>query len=182
MLRGDTVLGCERLGTMEVYRLVMCEAHGEEAAADALEEISYDLEQKLGRLDNPEVWPVSPHLAAALRRSDGILGDEGRRAEREGDALLLVAFPLDRSKAGGETIAYAEDPDAQGRGYREPASESFRRYRMLLHRHMRPTFEESAQWLVETLEEERVQVAAQGAYALALEPEAHRPMATEGDG
>ena len=41
--------------------------------------------------------------------------------------------------------------------------------RLLLCRHMRLAFEEGASWLVEALEEERESVAAQCAYALALE-------------
>ena len=43
------------------------------------------------------------------------------------------------------------------------------RDRLILHRHMRLAFEEGADWLVEMLEEERESVAAQAAYALALE-------------
>ena len=72
---------CERPAVMEVYGLMFCEVHGEEAAAGALEEIAYDLEQELGRLSNPYVRPLSPHLIAALRHGDEILGDEGKNAE-----------------------------------------------------------------------------------------------------
>ncbi len=94
--------------------------------------------------------------------------DDGKR----NDAVLLAAFPLDRSKACASILAYAEDPDAHGRGTLEPPSEAFMRDRMLLHRHMRLAFEEDAHWLVEMLEAEREKVAAQAAYALALDREA----------
>ena len=44
--------------------------------------------------------------------------------------------------------------------------------RHLICRHMRLAFEESATWLVEILERQREEVAAQAAYALALGKEA----------
>jgi hypothetical protein len=48
-------------------------------------------------------------------------------------------------------------------------------------RHMRLAFEEGANWLVEVLEREREGVAAQAAYALALETKAGLHPAIEGD-
>ena len=83
---------------------------------------------------------------------------------------MLAAFPLDRARADGGSIAYAEDPD-EPRTH-EPPSEAFRNARMLLHRLMRLAFENGADWLVESLEEDRQEVAAQCAYAIALEAEA----------
>ena len=43
---------------------------------------------------------------------------------------------------------------------------------MLLHHHMRLAFEEDADWLIEVLERRREELAAQVAYAVALEIEA----------
>ena len=121
---------------------------------------------------NPHMPALSPHLEAALRHGFEILGDEARSAEKRSEAFLLAAFPLDWDQADGESVAYAKDPDAHRGHTHEPPSESFLDARMLLHRHMRLAFEREASWLVETLERERESVAAQAAYALALEREA----------
>ena len=88
------------------------------------------------------------------------------------DALLLAAFPLDRDRVSREILAYVEDPIANGLGTRESPHDAYMGDRLLLCRHMRLAFEEDAHWLVETLEWERELVAAQAAYALALEREA----------
>ncbi len=165
--KGLTGTRCERPAVMEVYGLAMCEAHGEEAAAGALEEIAHDLEQELPRLMNPYVRSLSPHLEAALRHGSEVLDGMAGFEERS-DARLLAAFPLDRSRTCTETLAYAEDP---GR-YREPVDTPVDVYlsaRILVHRLMRLAYEEDATWLVETLERERESVAEQAAYALALD-------------
>lgn len=170
---------CERPAVMEVYGITMCEVHGEEAAAGALEEIAHDLEEELQRPMHPHVRDLSPHLEAALCRGFEVLPDEARDHERA-DFRLLEAFPLDRKRACLTSVAYAEDPDANGRMTREPPFEAFMSDRLLLHRHLRLAFEEDAHWLVETLEGEREEVARQAAYALALELEAGLRPAREG--
>ncbi len=116
--------------------------------------------------------PLSPHLERAFGFGFDSLPEEARDHKRDDAAALLAAFPLDRSKADRESIAYAENPGA--RDYdREPPYEAFMHDRELIHRHMRLAFEEDADWLVEMLELEREAVAAQAAYdALALDGEA----------
>jgi hypothetical protein len=157
---------CERPATMEVYGLAMCVEHGEEAAAGALSEIAFDLEEELHRPMNKHVRPVSPHLAHALRHGFETVPEGSDDAHEE--EALLEAFPLERSRADSDILAYVSSPDDE----REPPFDSFMGDRMLIHRHMRLAFEEGADWLVETLEAERAQIAAQAAYALALEREA----------
>jgi hypothetical protein len=125
------------------------------------------------------VSALSPHLEAALRRGFDVLDAEGESADRRAEGVLLAAFPLDRSRACGHSVAYAEDPGARDPRHGLP-SDDYRNDRLLVHRVMRLAFEADADWLVETLEGERVQVAAQCAYALALENEAHRPTGDEG--
>ncbi len=162
---------CERPAVMEVYGLAMCEAHGEEAASGALEEIAYDLENELQRPMNGSVRPLSPHLEHALRRGFESLPEEAGDYERA-DAALLEAFPLDLKRVCAETLNYAHDPYDHRERIGEPPYDAFMSDRLLLHRHMRLAFEEDADWLVETLEREREVVAAQAAYALALGREA----------
>lgn len=169
--RSGSNIHCDRAATMEVYELAMCSDHGEEAASGALEEISYDLEQELQRPMNPHLRSLSPHLERALRHGFGSLPAEAGDHERA-DAALLEAFPLDREAACAETLAYVRDPDPSGRAKREPPHDYYMGDRLLVCRHMRLAFEEGATWLVELLEGEREQVAAQAAYALALEIEA----------
>ncbi len=162
--RGLHAPRCNREAVMEVYGIEMCEAHGEEAAVGALEEIHEDLDGELRTLTNRGGRRTSPHLSAALERGYGAVEAYDDLAT---DPALLAAFPLRREEACVTVLAHAEDPDA-----RMPAPyDNFRDDRLLLHRHMRLAFEEGADWLVEMLEQERVQVAAQAAYALALDPD-----------
>lgn len=164
---------CERLAVMEVYGISMCEAHGEEAAAGALEEIAYDLEQELQRPMNPHVKSLSPHIERALRHGFESLSDEAANAAAgHKDETLLRAFPLDHDRVCSATLHYVRDPENNGMGTHESPCDSYMHDRLLLCRHMRLAFEEDAHWLVETLEREREQVSAQAAYALALEQEA----------
>ena len=162
---------CWRAATMEVYGLAMCPEHGEEAAAGVLEEIANDLEDELGRPDNPYVRPLSPHLAHALPGAGRSLPAEAHD-HRRADAALLAAFPLRRELADAETLGYVGDPEAAREDPREPPYEAFEYDRRLVCRHMRLAFEEGATWLVEVLEKLREETAAQAAYALALEREA----------
>ncbi len=163
-------VACDRPAVMEVYGIPMCEAHGEEAASGALEEIAHDLDQEITRFMNPEVRSLGPHLERALHRGAASLYDNlALPAAGKRDEDLLRAFPLDRDRTDGETLAYVEDPDANSRGRQEPPFDAFMHARALVCRHMRLAFEEDADWLVETLEVERAEIAAQTAYALALE-------------
>jgi hypothetical protein len=180
--RGGTA--CERPAVMEVYGLRMCGIHGEEAAAGALEEIAFDIEQKLQRPLNPYVRGLSPHIEAALRHGFESLPSEAGDADDYGrtDAALLEAFPLDRDRTNRDSIEYARDRSARARGLHESPFDAYMGARLLLCRHMRLAFEESAHWLVEMLEAEREAVAAQAAYALALEIEAGLQPAPGGAG
>lgn len=180
---GFTVVDCARPAVMEVYGIEMCETHGEEAASGALEEIAHDLDQELPRPMNPHVRDVSPHIEAALRLGFGVLGDvDPEDGDREGASYrtLVEAFPLGSGKVCGSITAYAEDPDGNGRGIDEPPLDAYLQDRLMVHRHMRLAFEEGADWLVETLEPHRVHVAAQAAYALALEDSPRPGIGREG--
>ena len=170
---GRSAGACGREAVMEVYGLEMCERHGEEAAALALEEIAFDLEQERERLLNPAVRSLSPHLEAAFERADGVLADEAHDSDAH-EAALLAAFPLDRSRVDPETLAYVADPerDELGRLTHEPPYDLYMDERVALARHMRLAFEEGATWIVETLEPLRASASEQCAYALALEAEA----------
>ena len=107
---------------------------------------------------------------------------DGANDHERADAALLKAFPLDRARVCSGTLDYVRDPDAEGRGSHEPPYDMYMTARLLLHRHMRLAFEEDADWLVETLEQEREVVAAQAAYALALDREAgDRPAPEDGE-
>ncbi len=158
---------CETAATMEVYGLPMCPAHGEEAAALAMEELVHDLENELLRPLNDSVRDLSPHIEDAIRRGmDGIPAHDHKPA----DAALLEAFPLvQQGRVCNGTLAFQRDPDAWA-GYGTPF-DMHQEARMLLHRLMRLAFEADADWLVQVLEGEREAAAEQAAYALALDRE-----------
>ena len=153
--------GCERLAVMEVYGLCFCEAHGEEAASAALEEVAFDLERRVEA-------GTPPHVAYALRLAGKSLPDPDAK---DSDTALLKAFPLDeqsRKRVEAETFAYVEDPAA---GFLPPY-DTHMGDRMRVCGYMRQAFEDRATWLVEHLEREREACSAQAAWALALEKEA----------
>lgn len=162
---------CERTSVMQVYGLNMCETHGAEAAAGALEEIAYDLEQELQRPMNDHVKRLSPHVEAALRRGFEVLPREAGDHEIA-EPALLEAFPLERGVVDADTRHYVKERDPADPPRCTPPYEAYMEDRLLLCRHMRLAFEAEADWLVETLEEAREVVSAQAAYALALEREA----------
>ena len=161
--------GCEAAATMEVYGLPMCEEHGEKAAGGALEELAVHIEWESTRLLNPYTPRLNPDLEAALKRAAGTLSPELAGADHPDDDLLAPAWPLDRERVDAETLDYVED--SAPRGY-PPPFDSFIEDRRLVCRFMRLAYEEGETWLVEMLEQEREKVAAQAAYALALEKEA----------
>ncbi|CAN5741461.1 hypothetical protein BH24ACT22_BH24ACT22_18220 [soil metagenome] len=156
--------GCERESVMEVYGLHFCEAHGEEAASAAFEEIYYDLERRIV----PDDSDLNPHVEHAFRLAmKSVPPYDGDDSE----AALLKAYPLDentRQRVEAETPLYIEEPDDD----HLPPFDAHLGDRLLVCRHMRLAFEEGATWLVEMLEKHREYCAAQAAYALALENEA----------
>ncbi len=162
---------CERTAVMQVYGLSMCEAHGAEAAAGALLEIAYDLENELQRPMNDHVKRLSPHMEAALRRGFEVLPDEAGDY-KTAEPALLEAFPLEQGVVDTATRLYVEKRDPEEPAGYAPPYDDFMDDRLLLCRLMRLAFEAGADWLVETLEPEREKVSAQAAYALALESEA----------
>ena len=157
----DNGLFCYRESVMEVYGLPFCEAHGEEAASGALEELYHSLEL----LDHNQVLGV--HERHALHLAMREVGYDSRGV----DALLIEAFPLDeeaRERVTSETLSYLK------KGRREnydPPYDDHLGDRLTICRHMRRAFEDGATWLVELLEEHRENSASQAAYALALEKE-----------
>lgn len=165
--------GCERTAVMEVYGLYFCEAHGEEAASAALEEVYHDLEASLDMLSHSPTGFVSSHLAHALETArSSIPGATGG----VDDEALLRAFPLDeqsREKIEAETPMYIEDLKEGRRDFgMAPPLDVHLCDRTTVCRFMRLAFEERATWLVEILEKHREASAAQAAWALALYNEA----------
>lgn len=158
------VAECRRPAGMEVYGLLMCEAHGEEAALLALEEMAYDLEQEFSRPLNDTVRELSPHVAAAFGRGMEVLRSHDHKPA---DEALLAAWPLVREDVSPSTLGYLENPEGW-RSFGTPF-DVYMEERMLTHRLMRLAFEAGADWLVVVLEREREKAASQAAYALVLD-------------
>ena len=162
---------CEGRAVMEVYGIPMCEAHGEEAAQGALEELYHDATQELTRALIPHVQDLNPVVGRALEEAAGGLNPRDLHPELpDYDAALLRAFPLDRSRVDPETVAYIEHP-AEYRDYALP-SDTYMRHRHTVCRLMRLAFQEQVTYIVESIEPYRASAAEQAAYALALEREA----------
>jgi hypothetical protein len=159
---------CEGTAVMEVYGIPMCEPHGEEAAEGALEELYHDARQDLERPLNSHLQPLNPEAVRALEEAARDL--ERERPALDMYAVLERAFPLERSRVDGETLAQIECP-AEYRDYELP-SDTYLHYRLITCRLMRLAYEDGAQYLVEALEPYRVESAEQAAFALALEREA----------
>jgi hypothetical protein len=161
--------GCERKSVMEVYGLHFCEAHGEEAAMGALEEIRYDLERRI----SPDTTGLEPHVEQALRLGMESLPDSDGKDRDEG---LRRAYPFEerfRDRVEAETGMYVEERLA-GRprlGYAVPYDLHIMDAH-LISRHMRLAFEDGATWMIEMLEPYREDSAFQAAWALWLEEEA----------
>ena len=87
--------------------------------------------------------------------------------EERGETSVLAVFPVDRVRACRETLDVVEGLEG-----REAPYDAFAGDRLFVHRLMRLAYEDEASWMVEALEPHREKVAAQVAYALALEREA----------
>lgn len=137
--------GCERESVMEVYGFFFCEAHGEEAASAALEEIAFDLEQYLDLERSTHRGGLSPHIEHTLRVDRGTTPDADGGVD---DAALLRAFPLDeesRKQVEAETFMYIEDWKAGKREFgMAPPYDTHLFDRTLVCRHMRLAFEDNA--------------------------------------
>ncbi len=91
---------------MEVYGLPFCEVHGAECKAGALEELYYDAEQTLGRLDNPHTTPLNPEALRVIRAGVSEMNDKGWQAVMAGDEALRRAYPLVEELTDPETLAF----------------------------------------------------------------------------
>ena len=157
---------CGRDATMEVYGLSFCEIHGAECKAGALEELYFDAAQEVQRPLNLHITRMNPEAERVLRAATDELNALVRDAEQD-EELLLRAFPLVRERVCAGTLEYVEDPDS----WRDhsPPYDTHRSVRLLIHKVMRLAYGEGVGGLVESLEPDRESVAAQAAYALALE-------------
>ena len=163
--------GCERESVMEVYGLHFCEAHGEQAASAAIEELIFDVEQHLHVGTGAHKSNLSPHVEHALYQARLAPPDGGDYDER-----VLAAFPLDvkgREQVEPETFMYIEDRLAgKDTFHTSPPYDTHRYEETIVCQHMRLASEQDATWLVEMLEKEREASAAQAAWTLALYNEA----------
>jgi hypothetical protein len=99
---------CDRVAVMEVYCLEFCEIHGEECKGGALEELYFDAEQFLDRLDNPHVSEPNPEALRVLREGISELSRAASTIAEEGDEALVRAFPLtpESEEAGRIALCY----------------------------------------------------------------------------
>src|SRR4051794_24893736 len=137
---------CQHPAVMVVYGLPFCEIHGAEAKAGALEEAYYDAASFLARLDNSAVPEANSVAMRALREAVSGLAEEERRAVSDGrDVDLRKAYPVIPERVDEDTLDFGyEDPESEG----TPIDWHYQD-RMLLHKLMRITYEQSGPtWLI----------------------------------
>ena len=156
---------CERESVMDVYGLHFCEAHGEQAAASAFEEIYHDLESRWDDSNRTYATNVDHALRLAMKTLPSYEDDYDRK--------LRAAFPYDekaRKQVLEDTLLYFQLPQEERFGF-APPYDQHRTDCVVVCRHMRIAFEQRETWLVELLEEHREASAVQAAWALAVEDE-----------
>lgn len=164
--QGSPEEACERPAAMEVYGLVFCEEHGEEAKDGALEEMHQDADEFFTRFTTPHVPDLpNPLLRAAVSRWRLTVPEGLEYSDKHTDELLLRAFPFREDKILDDTAGQIADPIPGN----APPYDSWRHHRYEMHAMMRAAYERGMGWLVENLEPEREVCAAQCAYALALD-------------
>ena len=172
---GEDVEPCKRPSVLRVYGINLCPEHGEEAKDGALEEMHHDAGGFFERFENPHVRALSNPLVRAGLGRWGLTVPEGLEySERRAEELLLAAFPFRADKVDPETAGEIADHDPRN----EHPVDSWLTDRHNMHAIMREAYERDMTWLVEHLEQERESIAAQCAYALALE-RGHHPEVLE---
>ncbi len=167
---GEDVEPCERPSAFSVYGIPLCPEHGDEAALGALEEIHQDAHNFFDRFDASHVPPLSNlWVLRALRDWRRTVPADELETEARTEPALLRAFPFRADRVDPETAADVAEPNpANG----HPV-DRWRDARLDLHAVMREAHGRGMTWLVERLEAERQNVAAQCAYAVALDAGDH---------
>ncbi len=163
---GEDLEPCKRPSVLRVYGINLCPDHGEEAKDGALEEMHQDAYEFFERFLADHVPPLgNPLVLAGVRRWERAVPEGLEYSEGEAERLLLRAFPFRADRVDAETAREIADPNP---GNEHPV-DLWLDDRHELHAMMRAAFERGMDWLVEKLEVEREHIAAQCAYALALD-------------
>ncbi len=154
---------CQRTAAIKMYGMLnFCPEHGEEAKVGALMELYQDAGYFFDRFRNPHTPDlnnlVERELAAAIVR----MNDEGP-SDSDHYRALSRAYP-NPPEGVREMIAQWERDERANRGP-TPLDLLLDSYYTLC-KLMRIAFEDGEDWLVEMLEHERQETAAQAAFAL----------------
>ena len=154
---------CGEPGTMLVYGLVFCEAHGAEARAGCFAELYHDATDVLGGYDHS--FTSSMNSAAGLVEGFGVplLAGKCAEAERSADEGARKAYaPSEQVREMAARFCEDEDHPAY-------AADHVRSAQFLLHKLMRKAYDAGATWIVELLERERESQVALLAAVLEIE-------------
>ena len=163
---GGKLEPCKRPSTFRVYGIPLCPKHGEEAALGAFEEMHQDAHNFLERFDGP--WAAdlpNPWVRRVMAEWERTVPADELDHEGRTDAALLRAFPFRADLVSGETAGEIAEPIPEN-GH---PVDRWRDERQDVHYVMRVAYSRGLTWLVEHLEAERQNVAAQTAYAVALD-------------
>ena len=142
---------CPNTAVMKVYDLPFCEVHGAECRDGAFEEIYQDATEWLSRFDNPHVPNPNWEALRVLREGVSELRGKARFAELASEESIQRAYPVYGREVDEDYFV----------GY-----DHLREIRFTLHKLMRLAFEAGEDWILEKLERDREDVAAQLAWLL----------------
>jgi hypothetical protein len=154
---------CPRPATMCVYDFYFCAVHGAEAASGAREELYEDACERLASA--AKAPGANPAAVAVLKREAMRASVAGSDEMGNGEALLMAAFPDPPERPDTEVSRYyagAHHPDDE-----DPADWYMERRRNL-HGLMRTAYHRGEDTVLETLEDERQELAPHAAYAVAV--------------
>lgn len=167
---GEDLEPCKRPSVLRVYGINLCPDHGEEAKDGALEEMHQDAYEFFTRFTTSHVPDLeNPLVLAGVSRWELAVPEGLEYSQGQAEELLRRAFPFRADRVDAETACEVADP-LPGNGHPVDLW-LYDRYGM--HGVMRAAYERGMDWLVEKLESERESIAAQAAYALALDRGEH---------
>jgi hypothetical protein len=152
---------CEEPGTIEVYGLRFCEAHGLEARLGAAMEAHGDAEDFFERFRSPHTLQPSSLVGRALEVAIDYT-TAGCPDGEDYDRALALAYPNPPDDVRTRTLEWmlVEEP-----GY-QSVEDYLLEDLMLTNKLLRLAYEDGATWMVERLEVERERLAAEAAVAL----------------
>ena len=155
---------CRRPSVVKVYEFALCEEHGAECKAGALEELYIDADVFFERLQGDPPL-TNPLIGRIIQAGWSQLGAQWPDYKAQDEALRR-AYPFRRDLMDEDFRNFDYAGGERMRGPDPTPPDWCRHQRYVIHKLMRLAFEEDADYLMEDLEKHREHVSAQLAYVL----------------